>query len=339
MSVPRKKSVTAKDIANACGISQATVSYVINNKEGKKISEATRKMVLETARKLNYVPNSTARSMRTSRAMSIGVISGRNNLSIGFSHVLRGVKDFLDSAGYSITLLNDDAETKDQHEYVRYYRSSRVDGLLFLFYEMENSTMKMLREEKIPFFLVDESGVWCSPDQEHTLLEDGISQAVSLCRKKEFRRLCFFSMQRGEALFSRKWGLFSRTLEREYPEAELTRCIFQAEGASVQDLCRQFREAIDSKPFDAIITPNPRVGWMAQCVILEKQFSIPFPVRHICLAASGMFSLIYPTVTCLDMPLEEMGEYAARQIVRVLSGLPIEEHFFGCVLKEGVSTL
>ena len=49
MSVPRKKSVTAKDMANACGISQATVSYVINNKEGKKISEATRKMVFETA--------------------------------------------------------------------------------------------------------------------------------------------------------------------------------------------------------------------------------------------------------------------------------------------------
>ena len=339
MSVPRKKSVTAKDIANACGISQATVSYVINNKEGKKISEATRRLVLETAKKLNYVPNSTARSMRTNRAMSIGVVSGRNNLSIGFSHVLRGIKDFLDTAGYSITLLNDDSQEENQHEYVRYYRSARVDGLLFLFYEMEDSTMEMLHREKIPFFLVDESGVWCSPDQQHTLLEDGISQAVALCRKKGFQRLCFFSMLRGETLFSRKWGLFSCTLEREYPEAELTRCIFQAQGASVQELCRQFRETIDQNPVDAIITPNPRVGWMAQSAILEKEFSIPFPMRHICLAASGMFSLIYPTVTCLDMPLEEMGEYAARQIVRVLSGLPIQEHSFGCVLKEGVSTL
>ena len=35
---PRKKNVTAKDIARACGLSQATVSYVMNNKEGKKIS-------------------------------------------------------------------------------------------------------------------------------------------------------------------------------------------------------------------------------------------------------------------------------------------------------------
>ena len=147
MSIPRKKNVTAKDIANACGISQATVSYVINNKEGKKISDATRQLVLETARQLNYVPNSTARSMRTSRSMSIGIVSGRNNLSLGFSHVLRGVKEYLDSVGYSITLLNDDSGDIDQHEYVRYYRSSRIDGILFLFYEMEDSTMKMLEEE------------------------------------------------------------------------------------------------------------------------------------------------------------------------------------------------
>ena len=99
MSIPRKKSVTAKDIARVCGISQATVSYVMNNKEGKKISEATRQLVLKTARELNYVPNSTARSMRTNRSMSIGVVSGRNNLTIGFSHILRGIKEYLYKAG------------------------------------------------------------------------------------------------------------------------------------------------------------------------------------------------------------------------------------------------
>ena len=86
----RKKNVTAKDIARACGLSQATVSYVMNNKEGKKISEATRRLVLQTARELNYIPNSTARSMRTNRSMSIGVVTGWNNLSMGFSLVLRG---------------------------------------------------------------------------------------------------------------------------------------------------------------------------------------------------------------------------------------------------------
>lgn len=339
MSIPRKKNVTAKDIANACGISQATVSYVINNKEGKKISDATRQLVLETARQLNYVPNSTARSMRTNRSMSIGIVSGRNNLSLGFSHVLRGVKEYLDSAGYSITLLNDDSGDIDQHEYVRYYRSSRIDGILFLFYEMEDSTMKMLEEEHIPFFLADESGVWHSAEQHHTLLEDGISQAVELCRQKQLQRIRFFSLQYGEALFSKKWNLFSSALAKGYPEAELKRFIFQTVDIPVPELCDNFYNALCSEEFDVAITPNPRIGWLVQSAILQKQFSIPMPIRHICIAASSMFQLIYPTITSLDMPLEEMGCYAAKQLVRVLSGLAIEEHVFSCFLKEGISTL
>ena len=339
MSVPRKKSVTAKDIAKACGISQATVSYVINNKEGKKISDATRRLVLKTAEELNYVPNSTARCMRTSRAMSIGVVSGRNSLSIGFNHVLRGIKAFLDHTGYSITLLyDDDANTDEQHEYVRYYRSSRIDGLLFLFYEVEDSTMEMLQREHIPFFLIDESGVWCSPEQRHTLLEDGITQAVRLCREKEFQRIRFFSLQVGEQLFSRKWDMFSQTLAQIYPEAEMKRLVFQRQGASTESLREQLYQAILHDDFDVAITPNPRMGGLLQGAILQKSFSLPMSIRHICIAASSMFQLVYPTITCLDMPLEEMGGYAARQIVRVLSDLPLEDHSFACVLKEGMST-
>ena len=335
---PRKKNVTAKDIARACGLSQATVSYVMNNKEGKKISEATRRLVLQTARELNYIPNSTARSMRTNRSMSIGVVTGWNNLSMGFSLVLRGVKEYLDAAGYSITLLHDDVNAKNDHEYVRYYRSARIDGLLFLFYEMEPETMALLQRERIPFFLVDESGVWHTADQSHTLLEDGIRQAVSLCRERGFRRLKFFSLQRGDSLFSKKWNLFSRAIQEEYPQAELQRLVFPAHGKKNESLREEFYQALCQNPADAAISSNPRTGWLVQGAILRREFSLPPSVRHICLAASGIFELAYPTITCLDMPLEEMGKYAARQIVRSLSGLPVEEHTFAYTLKEGHST-
>lgn len=342
MSIPRKKSVTAKDIARVCGISQATVSYVMNNKEGKKISEATRQLVLKTARELNYVPNSTARSMRTNRSMSIGVVSGRNNLTIGFSHILRGIKEYLDKAGYSITLLTDDGrerlkDSPEQHEYVRYYHSSRIDGILFLFYEMEDSVMKMLEEEHIPFFLVDESGVWCGSQQQHTLLEEGISQAVTLCREKQFLNLGFFSSQFGDTLFSRKWGLFSRLLAENHPQAQLHRCVFQVKDISVEALTAQILQNLECGQYDAVITPNPRMGWAVQSAILQKNFSLPLSTYHICLAASSIFQLVYPTITCLDMPLEEMGTYAARQILRRIAGQPVETHSFTCQLKESTS--
>ena len=51
--------VTIKDIAEASGVSATTVSLILNNKE-VRTSPETKKKVLETARKLNYVPNSLA---------------------------------------------------------------------------------------------------------------------------------------------------------------------------------------------------------------------------------------------------------------------------------------
>jgi hypothetical protein len=54
-----KNKCTLKDVAKACGVSAYTVSRAINGK--KDISDATRERILETAKKIGYVPNTTAR--------------------------------------------------------------------------------------------------------------------------------------------------------------------------------------------------------------------------------------------------------------------------------------
>jgi hypothetical protein len=53
-----KDKATMRDIAQACGISVATVSYVLNHSEKEKISHETRLKVLETATRLHYEPHS-----------------------------------------------------------------------------------------------------------------------------------------------------------------------------------------------------------------------------------------------------------------------------------------
>lgn len=64
----RPKRVTHADIARACGVSRATVSYVLNDVPGRMISEATRALVLRTARELGHVPYAPARMLRLGRS-------------------------------------------------------------------------------------------------------------------------------------------------------------------------------------------------------------------------------------------------------------------------------
>lgn len=68
-----EKKVTVKDVAREAGVSVATVSYIMNNRTDQKISEETRKKVLQIANLLNYRPSHAAISLATGKTNIIGV--------------------------------------------------------------------------------------------------------------------------------------------------------------------------------------------------------------------------------------------------------------------------
>lgn len=66
--------VSIKTVAERVGVSEATISRVLNNKAGFQASPDTRKRILDVAAELGYVPNRMARSLGTGRSETIGVI-------------------------------------------------------------------------------------------------------------------------------------------------------------------------------------------------------------------------------------------------------------------------
>ncbi|MET9962881.1 LacI family DNA-binding transcriptional regulator [Streptomyces sp. NPDC006326] len=82
-------SITSADVARLAGVSRATVSFVLNDTPGHRVSEATRTRVLDAARQLGYVPHAAARSLR----------AGRSNLvlmPVSVSAIGRLVSDWVD---------------------------------------------------------------------------------------------------------------------------------------------------------------------------------------------------------------------------------------------------
>ena len=60
--------ITSVDVAREAGVSQSTVSFVLNNTRGQTIPEETRRRVLEAAKKLDYRPRASARSLAAGRS-------------------------------------------------------------------------------------------------------------------------------------------------------------------------------------------------------------------------------------------------------------------------------
>src|ERR1700732_3737917 len=74
------RRITSCDIARAAGVSQTTVSFVLNNTEGTSIRAKTKARVLSAAEALGYVPNSAARTLVSGRTRTLGLVLARAEL-------------------------------------------------------------------------------------------------------------------------------------------------------------------------------------------------------------------------------------------------------------------
>lgn len=131
--MPKKARATAKEVAELAGISRTTVSFVLNNVPGMRISEETRRRVLEAARQLNYHPDATARRMVSGKTQVIGFVMSQSPDQAFADHFLPQVLSGLSQAAVSQnyhTLFEPIPPGDQTGAYIRLIRERHVDGII-----------------------------------------------------------------------------------------------------------------------------------------------------------------------------------------------------------------
>jgi DNA-binding LacI/PurR family transcriptional regulator len=95
---------TSGDVARAAGVSRATVSYVLNNTKGGRVSEATRERVREAARQLGYVPHGVARALRAGRSGIVLLTAPAVTMGPLFAQIFADLQRALSELGYRAVL-------------------------------------------------------------------------------------------------------------------------------------------------------------------------------------------------------------------------------------------
>lgn len=104
-----KKKYTIRDIAKQAGVSVATVSYIINDRKDQRISEDTRKKVLQIINLLDYKPNSSAKSLATNKTYHVALYLAEETSLYKRSEQLRmaeALASTLAHHGYHLLLQN-----------------------------------------------------------------------------------------------------------------------------------------------------------------------------------------------------------------------------------------
>lgn len=335
-----KGNITAKEIAKICGVSQATVSYVLNNRNDKRISEETKEKVKKVIAEYHYVPNEAARSMRSKKCTAIGIVCAWDYSRQSFLDTIEGIGRYLDKMNYTLTLFY---EKKDDTSpsYVNSYKSNLIDGLIYISNKEHGKFVEPAEKYDIPYVVVCMDGVFSKKSPKPHAFDDVLEECVLFCREKQLKSIRYFSVDNEGVFVNNKYPQFEEMAARIYPECDLEHVVIPVPYRCPENIYPGLKAYMDTHTFDMAISHNYDVGYLIQREILKEGVSLPQYPKNIFINNVDFYAITYPSVTGITIPYHEMGRYAARLILAVLAGtedeFPYQE--FRCRLIHRQSTM
>ncbi len=149
--------VTSRDVAERAGVSRTTVSFVLNDVEGTKISDETRQRVLAAAKELGYVPHAAAQVLAGQRTRTIGLAFPRapHHLPTHFFllQVMDGLLRVVQQHGLRL-LIDSPDDGRSARSYLNLVRAKRIDGLIMLDPRSDDRALRGLAEDGFPLVLI-----------------------------------------------------------------------------------------------------------------------------------------------------------------------------------------
>lgn len=182
--------VTIKDISKKCGVAPSTVSKALNGYAD--VRPETVEKVRAAAAELGYQPNTAARTLKTSRSGSIGVLY-TDKMRSGLTHqyfngVLNSFKENVERAGFDVTFIGEMLAGKPT-KFLDHCRYRNCDGVLIACMDFSQPAIIELISSGIPVVTIDHTFDNCSSVASDNI--GGLSQLVHYIYEKGHRRIAF----------------------------------------------------------------------------------------------------------------------------------------------------
>ncbi|MFH2040792.1 MAG: LacI family DNA-binding transcriptional regulator [Chloroflexota bacterium] len=185
---------TSRDVAQIAGVSRTTVSLVLNNVKGIRISEAARQRVLDAARELNYHPDIAGRNLASGKSWTIGLVLRQSPEQVFadalLPQVLMGLEQAVLAQGFQVLLKS--LEPGDTSGYLRLINENHVDGIILSGPRQDDSEILHLKQDGFPVMLMGQlpgSGIPCVDINA----ENGAEIAVQHLLEQGHRRIAMIT--------------------------------------------------------------------------------------------------------------------------------------------------
>ncbi len=317
-----RRSARSQDVADLAGVSRTTVSFVLNDVPGVKISPETRQRVLEAARQLDYYPTAAARTLASGKTQRIGLVLGTGKQRLAadafLPSFLQGVTTSVHRRGYLLVLQM--SEDLPSHEaYVRLIREQQVDGLILSGPRSDDTLLPELAEEGFPLILHGRLNGCTSPcvDVDNRA---GARTAVNHLINLGHERIGFIS----NAPFSysgareRREGYRAALLEHgiAFEPALVRTAAFLPESGQLAmgELLRL------PEPPAAVFAASDVVALGAMSAVHSEGLSIPEDIAFVGFDDIFLAAQAHPPLTTIRVPAYGLGWTAAEILISLIEG-------------------
>lgn len=308
--------VILKDIARALGVSVITVSKVMRDQPD--VAAETRKRVLAKAQELGYRPNLTARSLVTGRSCQVGVIVP-TLLHPFFAEVLEGLSAAMKQAGYAVMISSSMEDPAVEEDAIEQLLGHRMDGLIVASCNSSPAKFKQLKEQGIPFVLIDRFFPGFRTDfvgvDDRSVGRIATEHLIEMgCRRIAHIRGLPFTTGVG------RFEGYRQALEKHRMkfDPELVSPYMNVDGRDWQEGLLAMRALIARNPPDGVFCYNDPMAIAAIDVALEAGMRIPEDIAFIGCDNLHYDGSLRAPLSSVDHHSSQIGERAAKMLIRRL---------------------
>lgn len=315
--------VTIYDIAKACDVSVATVSKSLNDLSG--VSKKTKERVKETAKQMNYFPNSQARTLATHKSNNIGVLF-TDDTQRGLSHqffsvILEKLRYEVENKGYDLCFVAvNSSEFADS--YYRHCMYKSIDGVVIVSIDFDEPKSVELIHGEIPIVLIDKI-----VDKKTSVVSDnygGTKAMVQYLAKCGHKRIGYVHGQEvSNSVTERRMSGFISGMEENKLEIH-EEWLKEGKYYNREKCYDRVKEllVLENRP-TVILLSDDYSALGAYAAARDLGMNIPEDISFVGHDGVEIGEFMTPKLTTIYQNAESIGENAGKQIVRLIeSGAP-----------------
>ncbi|OCG09045.1 transcriptional repressor PurR [Gilliamella sp. wkB178] len=304
-----------KDVAKLAQVSTSTVSHVINN--DRYVSPLIRDKVELAIKQLNYAPSAIARSLKSNKTKTIGMLVTTSNNPF-FAEVVQGVERGCYELGYNLILCNTEGDHKRMLNNIEHLLQKRVDGLLAMCTETYSIPQEIFaRYPTLPIVIMDWTpfnGI-CDTIQDNSLL--GATMATQYLIEQNYNRIACITGPLNNTQAQCRLQGYRQAMHQAnltiYKGYEAQGDFQFASGISAMQNLLQL-----AKPPQAVFCCNDAMAIGAYQALYQKGIVVGKDMAIVGYDNIELAQYMTPPLTTIHQPKEELGQLAIQTLLNRL---------------------